>query len=147
MPSKTHQSAVAVVPPQEVWGPIQAIRQRHDRQFRRWMPHINLPYPFYAPEQFNQTLPSLVKACAQLSTFTVTLAEFRFFLHSSRKATLWLAPEPRSPQGSLSFSRFEPTMIASWLDGLLDVTELSPGWRSWSCDPNQPNSCSSFRSS
>jgi 2'-5' RNA ligase len=25
----------------------------------------------------------------------VTLAEFRFFQHSSRKATLWLAPEPR----------------------------------------------------
>jgi 2'-5' RNA ligase len=25
----------------------------------------------------------------------VTLAEFRFFQHSSRKATLWLAPEPK----------------------------------------------------
>ena len=27
-------TAVAVVPPEEVWGPIQAIRGKHDRQFR-----------------------------------------------------------------------------------------------------------------
>jgi 2'-5' RNA ligase len=95
MLSKTHQTAVAIVPPQEVWGPIQAIRERHDRQFRRWMPHINLFYPFYPPERFDQTLPRLVDACARIAPFAVTLAEFRFFQHSSRQATLWLAPEPR----------------------------------------------------
>lgn len=96
MPSKTHQAAVAVVPPQEVWGPIQAIRERHDRQFRRWMPHINLLYPFYLPEHFDEALPRLVDACAKFTPFEVTLAEFRFFQHSSRKATLWLAPEPKA---------------------------------------------------
>jgi 2'-5' RNA ligase len=93
MPSKTHQTAVAVVPPQEVWEPIQAIRERHDRQFHRWMPHVNLLYPFYLPEQFDEALPRLVDACAKITPFKVTLAEFRFFRHSSRRATLWLAPE------------------------------------------------------
>jgi hypothetical protein len=53
-----------------------------------------LLYPFYPPEQFHQALPCPVEACAQLAPFAVTLAEFRFFRHSSRKATLWLAPEP-----------------------------------------------------
>ena len=95
MPSKTHQTAVAVVPPQEVWGPIQAIRQRHDRQFRRWMPHVNLLYPFYPAGRLKEGLPPLVDACAKITPFLVTLAEFRFFQHSSRKATLWLAPEPK----------------------------------------------------
>jgi 2'-5' RNA ligase len=95
MSSKTHQTAVAVVPPPEVWGPIQAIREQHDRQFRRWMPHINLLYPFYPPERLDGALPRLVDACAQTAPFVVTLAEFRSFRHSSRKATLWLAPEPR----------------------------------------------------
>jgi 2'-5' RNA ligase len=94
MSSKTHQTAVAVVPPQEVWGPIQAIRARHDRQFRRWPPHVNLLYPFYPPERFDEALPRLASACAQVAPFVVTLAEFRFFRHSSRKTTLWLAPEP-----------------------------------------------------
>jgi 2'-5' RNA ligase len=95
MSSKTHQTAVAVVPPQEVWGPIQAIRERHDRQFRRWPPHVNLLYPFYPARQFKEAHPSLVAACARITPFTVTLAEFRFFLHPSRKATFWLAPEPK----------------------------------------------------
>jgi hypothetical protein len=47
MSSKTHQTVVAVVPPQEAWGPIQAIRERHARQLRRWPPHLNLLYPFW----------------------------------------------------------------------------------------------------
>jgi 2'-5' RNA ligase len=95
MPDKTHHTAVAVVPPQEVWGPIQAIRHKHDRQFRRWPPHVNLLYPFYPDERFAETLPRLVDACARIAPIQVILAEFRFFLHPSGKATLWLAPEPQ----------------------------------------------------
>jgi len=95
MLNKTHRAAVAVIPSHEVWRPIQAIRERHDRQFRPWMPHVNLLYPFYPSEQFDQALPRLVDACAKIAPLVVTLAEFRFFLHSSRKATLWLAPEPK----------------------------------------------------
>jgi 2'-5' RNA ligase len=95
MRSKTHQTAVAIVPPREVWPSIQAIRAKHDRQFRRWMPHVNLLYPFCPPEEFDQALPALLDACAKIASFSVTLAEFRLFQHSSRKATLWLAPEPK----------------------------------------------------
>ena len=39
---KTHQSAVVLIPPREVWAPIQAIRREHDRHLRRWMPHVTL---------------------------------------------------------------------------------------------------------
>jgi hypothetical protein len=47
MPGLTHHTVIAVVPPEQVWGPIQDIRRRHDRQhIRRWMPHVNLLYPF-----------------------------------------------------------------------------------------------------
>jgi 2'-5' RNA ligase len=95
MPSKTHQTAVAIVPPPEVWGPIQAIRERHGRQYGRWPPHVNLLYPFYPPERFDEALPRLFATCTQIVSFDVALAEFRFFRHSLRKATLWLAPEPR----------------------------------------------------
>jgi hypothetical protein len=39
--------------------------------------------------------PHLVDACAKVAPFLVALAEFRFFLHPSGKATLWLGHEPR----------------------------------------------------
>jgi 2'-5' RNA ligase len=52
-------------------------------------------YPFYPPGRFDEALPSLVDACAQVAPFVVPLSEFRLFRHSSREATLWLAPEPR----------------------------------------------------
>jgi hypothetical protein len=97
MPSKTHHTAVAVVPPQEAWAPIQAIREKHDRQLRRWMPHVNLLYPFYPPDRFDETLPRLVDACAQVAPFLVTLAEFRFFLHPSGKVPLACARAQANP--------------------------------------------------
>jgi hypothetical protein len=80
MSGKTHQTAVAVVPPQGVWGPVQAIRERHDRQFRRWPPHVKLLYPYYPPQEFDRGLHPLVDACARIAPFAVTLQEFRSFV-------------------------------------------------------------------
>jgi 2'-5' RNA ligase len=94
MSSTTYWTAVVVLPPEAVWGPIQAIRHQHDRHIRRWMPHLNLLYPFYRPERFAETVPRLVAACARITPYGLTLAEFRFFRHASGTATLWLAPEP-----------------------------------------------------
>lgn len=39
---KYHTSAVVIMPPPDTWGPIQAIREKYDRAYRRWPPHINL---------------------------------------------------------------------------------------------------------
>jgi RNA 2',3'-cyclic 3'-phosphodiesterase len=94
MQVKTHRSALAVVPPDNTWGPIQEIRRRHDRQIHRWMPHINLLYPFWPREQFATLTPTLDAACASIEPFAVTLGTFRFFRHGSGRCTLWLAPEP-----------------------------------------------------
>ncbi|GIX48282.1 MAG: hypothetical protein KatS3mg131_2493 [Candidatus Tectimicrobiota bacterium] len=96
-PLKTHRTAVVAIPPAELWEPIQAIRRRHDRQVRRWMPHITLLYPFVPPSEFASALPELAAACATIAPFTVTLATFRYFVHARGTATLWLAPQPPQP--------------------------------------------------
>jgi RNA 2',3'-cyclic 3'-phosphodiesterase len=101
MPRKTHHSAVAVVPPADVWEPIQTIRRRHDRHFQRWMPHINLLYPFVPHAQFAEVLPVLSAASQSVTAFSITLAEFRFFRHSSGSSTVWLRPEPHAALGHL----------------------------------------------
>ena len=41
-----HTSAVVLVPPRDLWAPIQAIRATNDKSYLRWMPHVNLLYPF-----------------------------------------------------------------------------------------------------
>lgn len=94
MAPKTHHTSVVAVPPRHVWEPIQAIRRQHDRQIQRWMPHINLLYPFVPREAFGTALPLLTSACQRLFAFDVTLARLRFFTHASGRGTIWLQPEP-----------------------------------------------------
>jgi 2'-5' RNA ligase len=94
MATKTHQTAVVLIPPDDVWERIQAIRRQHDRQFRRWMPHVTLLYPFRPREQFGGLAGPLREATEQIEPFEVRLAEFRHFRHGRGSHTLWLAPEP-----------------------------------------------------
>ncbi|RMF87842.1 MAG: 2'-5' RNA ligase family protein [Nitrospinota bacterium] len=94
---KTYNTAVVVIPPQEVWPPIQAIREQHDRQIRRWMPHITMLYPFRPREEFPVLAERFAAVCAQQDPFPITLATFRSFQHARQRYTLWLAPEPKEP--------------------------------------------------
>lgn len=93
MPSKTHTTAVVLIPPENVQPPIQAIRQVHDRNFERWMPHITLLYPFAARPDFAQITPALAKAAQQVPPFSVELTRFDAFQHR-RSCTMFLVPEP-----------------------------------------------------
>jgi len=93
----THTTAVVIVPPAECWPPIQAIRQRYDRQVRRWMPHITLLYPFYPREVWPAAIPALVSACAQIAPFDVTIAAFDYFRQPRQQFALWLAPVTPEP--------------------------------------------------
>jgi RNA 2',3'-cyclic 3'-phosphodiesterase len=111
MSAKTHTTAVVLIPPAGVWPPIQAIRQQHDRNVRRWMPHITLLYPFAPRSSFADTAPLLKEACADLAPFTVTLARFGGFTHGRRGATLFLVPEPMEPLVALQ-TRLWETMPA-----------------------------------
>lgn len=94
MRSKTHKTALVLVPPRALWAPIQKIRRHRDPHVRRWMPHITLLYPFRPRELFDRLVPVLTEACQQLRSFDMTLATFHHFVHSAGLFTLWLAPEP-----------------------------------------------------
>jgi RNA 2',3'-cyclic 3'-phosphodiesterase len=90
----THESAVVVIPPPELWPPIQAIRRVHDRQVRRWMPHVTLLYPFLPRAALGEAVPAATEALADVEPFEVRLARFDAFRHRGGTFTLWLAPEP-----------------------------------------------------
>jgi len=83
-----------LIPPEDVWQPIQAIRREHDRQVRRWMPHVTLLYPFRPHEEFDAAAGALAEACRSVEPFEVSLGELRWFSHGRRGFTMWLSPEP-----------------------------------------------------
>jgi 2'-5' RNA ligase len=97
---KTHTTAVVLIPPKDVWEPIQRIRRVHDRHISRWMPHVTLLYPFRPRCEFAQAFPKVEAACARVESFTCTLAGFLYFEHTA-SYTMWLAPEPAEPLAAL----------------------------------------------
>jgi len=100
MPDKTYKTAIVVIPPEEAWPPIQAIRRARDRNYRRWMPHFTLVYPFVPKAQFESVIGELADAVRAIQPFDITLAEFRAFFHRSHRSgrsTVYLAPEPPAP--------------------------------------------------
>lgn len=93
---KTPTTASVLIPPLEVWEPIQRIRRRFDRQFRRWMPHITMLYPFRPAAQFDQVASALKPACRAARPLEIELRAFHQFAHP-HGFTMWLAPEPAAP--------------------------------------------------
>jgi 2'-5' RNA ligase len=89
----SHRSAVVLIPDDAVWEPIQRIRRSHDRQIRRWMPHVTLLYPFFEGFARETSLDSLSRACVDASPFEVSLSGLSRFRHRSSN-TIWLKPEP-----------------------------------------------------
>ncbi|HAS41420.1 MAG TPA: poly(A) polymerase [Microscillaceae bacterium] len=94
-----YQSAIVLIPPDEVWESIQQIRKKHDSKVDRWMPHITLIYGFIPEELFEQALPLIEQALQKLAPFEVTLTEFGYFEHR-KSTTAWLRPAT-TPQNAL----------------------------------------------
>lgn len=92
---KTYMTAVVLIPPEEIWEPIQALRRVHDRHFHRWMPHITLLYPFAERGDFPEVTPALGTASAAVQSFSLQFARFDYFRHK-RNCTLFLIPEPEA---------------------------------------------------
>ncbi|NJK75619.1 MAG: poly(A) polymerase [Microcoleus sp. SU_5_6] len=89
--SPVYRTAVAIIPPDEILPAIQAIRQRCDRHFHRWMPHINLLYGFLPEAYFPQAVEIISQALTKLEPFTITLSNFETFTHSV-SSSAWLKP-------------------------------------------------------
>ncbi len=126
---KTNLSAVVVIPPPDLCEPIQRIRLKHDKKIDRWMPHVNLLYPFLPREAFDGAASRIAEALREFPPFPVTLERFRHFAHGYDRFTMWLDPQPAAPlaevQAALQALFPECREVANFENGF--VPHLSVG--------------------
>ncbi len=107
MADKTHKTALVIIPPEEVWEPIQEIRREHDKQVKRWMPHITLLYPFFPKPKFTEAAGLLAPVGWDIAPFEVTLKTFDTFQHGKGSFSVWLRPEPEKAVVNLQTKLWE----------------------------------------
>lgn len=93
----SYKSALVLLPPSSIEAPIESLRKKHDRNFHRWPPHINLIYPFLnQPSSSLQTIKTRIQgAVGNGRHIELCLSSAGHFLHSKSSATVWLQPSEK----------------------------------------------------
>uniref|UniRef100_A0A6B2L6N7 2'-5' RNA ligase family protein n=1 Tax=Arcella intermedia TaxID=1963864 RepID=A0A6B2L6N7_9EUKA len=83
-----------------MWEQIQDIRKKHDKAYERWLPHINLLYPFVQSSQFEIASDMMLKALRSITPFQLELNQFGYFANGNTY-TIFLKPSHASVRGVL----------------------------------------------
>lgn len=92
----SYTTALVILPNAEQQEAINKIRSGKDKAFPRWMPHINLLYPFVPLEKFNETATTIKTVVTGFGSFTVDLDQVANFKNGKNMVTYHLRPSDSS---------------------------------------------------
>lgn len=91
------QTAIAIIPPPYLHPRINSLRSLYDKSYKKWPAHINVLYPFVAPELLDlavQTIRGVLEETGESGNgFTLELDTPGNFRHR-QNATVYLSPGP-----------------------------------------------------
>jgi len=97
MTTLTRNTAIVIIPPEELQHPIDVIRRAHDSKINQWMAHIPLTFPCCPLDDFDAIEGELLEACGKIQPFELELSTFGSFRHRADNFTIWLGPQPEDP--------------------------------------------------
>lgn len=71
--TNSYDTALCIIPPKQLWAPIDRLRSRYDDAYRKWPPHINLVYPFVQVDRLPAALEAVRSAAQNLQPFRICL--------------------------------------------------------------------------
>jgi RNA 2',3'-cyclic 3'-phosphodiesterase len=85
------KSAICFIPPIEYLSYIQSIRKDNDKAYDRWMPHMNLFFPFLESDKIEDGVKELEKVLKGVSSFPISFEHFDAFKRK-KDATIHMVP-------------------------------------------------------
>lgn len=89
---KVSHTSFVIVPPPDLWNQIQSFRKFYDPAYERWMPHINICWPFVEENDFDIAYELLQDEFKDFEPFELSFNTIGHFEHS-KIWPLWLKPE------------------------------------------------------
>ncbi|KAH8681286.1 hypothetical protein BX600DRAFT_446186 [Xylariales sp. PMI_506] len=127
----SYDTALAIIPPEHLWGPVDRLRMLYDKAYQKWPPHINLIYPFvhvHDLDEASDRISSHLKLQdgeGELGTLPLTLDAAGVFAHR-RNNTIFLRANNDAHTASIrklrqavltclaqTVSRYEPHMTVA----------------------------------
>jgi len=108
------RSALCIIPPKSVWPRIQDIRKQHDPAYVRWMPHINIFFPFIDEKWFPEIAEYIEHEVVKknnIGSFHICLDKFDVFDRVKNHR----GPYPKMETIFLQPSGYGATMQTLWM--------------------------------
>lgn len=102
--SRSYDSALCLIPPDDSWQLINSVRSLYDKSYDIWPPHVNLIYPFVSHEELTDAVDILRQIDFDaIAPKHINLQQADYFAHKSRNTIILRPTETTNNESFTSF--------------------------------------------